>query len=78
MGRRVRYCQRCDQPQHLDELDAAKPCFRCGSTNFDRQPRLHSESKFYQLTKWFARRWRGCDNDADFLRSQGIDPQDGW
>lgn len=62
----------------LSELDQPHPCRRCGGTNFDQQPRLHSAKHFYELATWpVGRGWHGVADDATFLRINGINPEEG-
>ena len=63
-----RYCQTCGQV-HLVSLmhgEKLKPCHRCGGTDYgEKPPSLRSRSG-----------WRLTEKDVEFLRVQGIDPEE--
>lgn len=70
---RTRFCQRCAAPQTLANSDLPNPCARCGGTNFDFQPKRHAAGGS-ALVAWFKPSL-GIASDHDFLRVQGIDPE---
>jgi hypothetical protein len=75
MPDRTRYCQRCSLAQVLHPNEGPSPCAKCGGTNFDFHPKRHAGARGYELEAWL-RPDRGMRCDQDFLRTQGIDPED--
>lgn len=76
MTYRSRYCQRCATEQKLYDNDQPAPCYSCGGTNFDLQPKKHSTGRGYELNdaRW-PRPWHGVDTDWNFLLVTGIRPE---
>lgn len=75
---RIRFCQRCSMVARLNDGQPPNPCRGCGGTNFDFSPRRHAAGRFYALADWHRPDASGVMSDADFLRVQGIDPEDGF
>ncbi len=50
----------------VDSIERVAPCLGCGGTNFSAEPKKHTLIRGWELT----------DQDRDFLRCQGIQPDE--
>ncbi len=62
----LRYCLRCGRMVAVDSIERVAPCLGCGGTNFSAEPKKHTLIRGWELT----------DQDRDFLRCQGIQPDE--
>lgn len=79
MALSTRWCNQCSTGQMYDPYsDTSFCCHNCGHKSFSVQPMTHSnKAQFYALCDW-VRPTRAISSDQDFLRIQGIDPEEGY